>query len=74
MMMTEADKPRKQSRKSKANKKEPDFKHAPMLVFLSKQGLTSGAWQNKATENELVKNRDGFQRKLKEMKAEGLIP
>lgn len=74
MMMTEAATTGKKSKKSKTEKREPDFKYGPFLVFLSKQGLTSGEWGNQAAKNELVKNRDGFQRKLSEMKKEGLVP
>ena len=44
------------------------------MVFLSRKGLTSGEWCKQAVKNELVKNRDGFQIKLKEMKKEGLVP
>jgi AAA domain len=74
MMMTEVDKTGRKPKKRKADKKGPDFKYGPFLVFLSKQGLTSGEWGNQAVKNELVKNRDGFQRKLSEMKKEGLVP
>lgn len=72
--MTEADKTRNKRKKTKTDKKGPDFKYGPFLVFLSKQGLTSGAWGSQVVKNELVKDRDGFQRKLKEMKKEGLVP
>jgi RecA-family ATPase len=74
MMMTEAGKSGRKSKKPKADKGGPDFKYGPFLVFLSKQGLTSGAWSNQVVKNGLVKDRDGFQRKLKEMKKEGLVP
>jgi hypothetical protein len=74
MMMTEAATTGKKSKKAKAEKREPDFKYGPFLVFLSKQGLTSSAWCSQAVKNELVKNRDGFQRKLGEIKKEGLVP